>query len=325
MDPISLPPGFQIVKVSGPLLLSYLFRWGLFGVLSVQLYIYYQAFPNDKLAIKCLVYTVYAIGLVETILITHDAFETFGYGFGDFLALTKINLAWLDVPVASGLAALIGQSFYAYRLYVLSSKSWFLPVLIMIVSLASSLGAFLTAGWCLEVGDFSLVDSTKVSVAAGVWCGAAAASDIIIAVCMTYYLSKQVSGFRQTREMVSKLIRLTIETGVVTAVVAITNVILFYAFPDGRAYYVASTGVMPRLYSICILVVLNARCEIIGSRVTEVSSTGFTSAPAFKLGNLGPAAARAKDALTSNQGVWSGAVSHDPEMQTMDASDGASV
>ncbi|KAJ7486960.1 hypothetical protein FB451DRAFT_1228409 [Mycena latifolia] len=324
MDPLSLaPPGFQIVTASGPLLLSYLFRWGLFGVLSVQLYIYHEAFPNDKLSVKCLVYTVYAIGLVETILITHDAFQTFGYGFGDFLALTKINFAWLHVPVASGLVAFIGQSFYAYRVYILSAKSWVLPVLIVAVSLASSLGAFLTAGWCLEVGDFSLVDSTKVFVAAGVWCGAAAASDIIIAICMSYYLSSHVAGFRQTRELLSKLIRLTIETGSVTALVAITNVILFFSFPIARSYYVTSTSIMPRLYSICILVVLNARCQIIGNRVTEMSSAGFISTP---LGNLGAHAGRAKDAprVRIEHGVWRDGASH--EMESMDGSDlGAAV
>ncbi|KAJ7467729.1 hypothetical protein FB451DRAFT_1259235 [Mycena latifolia] len=311
MDPLSLaPPGFQI-------LLSYLFRWGLFGVLSVQLYIYHEAFPNDKLSVKCLVYTVYAIGLVETIVITHDAFQTFGYGFGDFLALTKINFAWLHIPVASGLVAFIGQSFYAYRVYILSAKSWVLPALIVAVSLASSLGAFLTAGWCLEVGDFSLVGSTKVYVAAGLWCGASAASDIIIAICMSYYLSSHVSGFRQTREFLSKLIRLTIETGSVTALVAITNVIIFFAFP---------LTIMPRLYSISILVVLNARCQIIGSRETEMSSAGFIST---HLGNLGAHTGRAKDApdaprVTIEHGLWRDGGSH--EMESMDGSDlGAAV
>ncbi|KAJ7435454.1 hypothetical protein FB451DRAFT_1418196 [Mycena latifolia] len=145
----SVPPGVQIVQMSGPQLLSYLFHWGLFGALSVQLYLYYDAFPNDRLSTKCLVYTVYAIELVEAVLITQDAFAIFGYGFGDFTELTNIHLMWLDVPVTSGLVAFIGQSFYAYRVYVLS-QSWIIPVLILVVSLISSIGAFFTGAIVLQ-------------------------------------------------------------------------------------------------------------------------------------------------------------------------------
>ncbi|KAJ7136610.1 hypothetical protein C8R44DRAFT_550873, partial [Mycena epipterygia] len=112
-------------------LLATLLAWGLFGALSVQLYLYYEAFPNDKWSTKSVVYSVYAIELVEMILATSDCFARFGYGFGDISAITDTRLAWLDTPIMSGIVSFIGQSFYAYRLYVLS-KSSFVSVLIVV-------------------------------------------------------------------------------------------------------------------------------------------------------------------------------------------------
>ncbi|KAJ7637798.1 hypothetical protein B0H17DRAFT_494618 [Mycena rosella] len=39
----------------------------------------------------------------------------------------------------SSLISFTGQSFYAYRLHIFS-KSWFLPALIVVISLVSSIG-----------------------------------------------------------------------------------------------------------------------------------------------------------------------------------------
>ncbi|KAJ7463944.1 hypothetical protein FB451DRAFT_1491974 [Mycena latifolia] len=322
MDPVAgPPPGFQIVDFSGPLLLSYLLHWGLFGALSVQLYLYYQAFPNDRLGTKCLVYIVYTIELVETILLTHDAFQTFGYGFGDISAPSKINLGWLDLPVTSGLVGFIGQSFYAHRLYVLS-KSWLIPVLIVVVSLASSIGAFVTGAFSLEAGNFALLNTRKVSISSGVWNGGSALSDITIAVFMTYYLSQKVTAFRQTRAFVSKLMRLTVETGTLTAFVAITNFTLFIALP-GRAYYAATTAMLPKLYANCILVVLNARSQIVGGRGTEAMSMERPSTTSYpRTPGMRPTGTNDAHMVTLDRDALSDAALHDHvEMKGLDPSE----
>ncbi|KAF8133565.1 hypothetical protein K438DRAFT_1739065 [Mycena galopus ATCC 62051] len=279
MDPgTTVPPGFHVVELSGPLLLADFLLWGLFGTLSVQMYLYYLAFPKDRLSTKCLVYGVYTLELVETIIITRDAFATFGYGFSDISALNKINFNWLTIPVMSGLVAFIGQFFYAYRVYVLS-KSHFIPVLIVVVSLISSIGGFITGGFAFQAGDLTHLNQ-KTHVAVGVWCGASALSDIIIAVCMTYYLSKRDTGFRQTRVLVSKVVRLTIETGSLTALAAVINLTLFFAFPD-RTYYTVPAALMPKLYANSILIILNARFQIVGGRATYASAMDVMSTPTY--------------------------------------------
>ncbi|KAK0226626.1 hypothetical protein IW262DRAFT_1363258, partial [Armillaria fumosa] len=131
MPPI--PVGYPIAKaVSGPLIVAYLLHWGLFGTLSVQLYLYYLAFPMDRKFTKYLVYGIYIIEFAQTMIFTYDAFATFGYGFGDIEALTGMYFNWFTVPIMSAVSAFIGQAFYAYRIFILS-KSLIVPIFVICV------------------------------------------------------------------------------------------------------------------------------------------------------------------------------------------------
>ncbi|KAJ6580064.1 hypothetical protein DFH09DRAFT_912859, partial [Mycena vulgaris] len=83
-----------------------LLNWGLFGAMAAQMYLYYEAFPNDRLSTKCLVYTVCTVEVVQTVLMTHDASAMFGYGFGDASVLAQLRFFWLTIPVCGGVGML---------------------------------------------------------------------------------------------------------------------------------------------------------------------------------------------------------------------------
>jgi len=102
--PEAIPPGFNdIAQLSGPVIIGYLLHWGLFGTLTIQFYLYYRAFPNDRAAIKWLVYIVYVLEVIQTILMTHDAFTNFGTGFGNISTLRGVHFDWLTIPIMSSL------------------------------------------------------------------------------------------------------------------------------------------------------------------------------------------------------------------------------
>ncbi|PBK93188.1 hypothetical protein ARMGADRAFT_151634 [Armillaria gallica] len=272
MQPV--PAGYPIELLSGPLIVAYLLHWGLFGTLSVQLYLYYLAFPRDRRFTKCLVYGIYVVELVQTILATADAFSTFGYGFGNIEVMTRMDFNWLVIPIMSGIVACVGQVFYAYRIFILS-KSRTIPALITCVSLTSTVAAIITGVYCFQAGDVSKLKNRKMYIAFGIWCGASALCDITIAICMAFYLMHSNTSFRQTRMLVTKLIRLTIETGSVTAVAALLSFILYFAFPH-QNFYVTPALIVPKLYANSVLVVLNSRIQILGGRNTYTSSTDIS-------------------------------------------------
>ncbi|KAG7449936.1 uncharacterized protein BT62DRAFT_928706 [Guyanagaster necrorhizus] len=269
MQPV--PADYPIERL---FIVACLLHWGLFGTLSVQLYLYYLAFPKDRKFIKYLVYGIYIAEFVQTMLVTRDAFAEFGYGFGDINALTGMYFNWLTVPIMSAAVACVGQVFYAYRIFILS-KSRTVPIFVICVSLTSSVAAIITGVYCFQAGNITEPNNRRMSIAVGIWCGASALCDIVIAICMTYYLIRSSTSFPQTRILITKLIRLTIETGSVTAVVALVNLILFFAFPH-QAFYGTPALIMPKLYANTVYMMLNSRIRIMGGRDTYTSSTDMS-------------------------------------------------
>ncbi|PBK84791.1 hypothetical protein ARMGADRAFT_942876, partial [Armillaria gallica] len=256
-----------------------LLNWGLFGTLSAQLYLYYLAFPNDRPFTKYLVYGIYVIEFVQTMLVARDVFLTFGYGFGDMdAALTRVDLYSLTVPIMGAVAACVGQGFYAYRIFILS-KSRIIPIFIICISLTNSVASIFTAVYGFQAGISAKLNTRKMHIVVGISCGAAALCDILIAICMTYYASSfslsHTTNFRRTRMLVTKIIRLTIETGSMTAVAALLDVVLFIVIPYQTSYLVPGL-LVPKLYANTVYMVLNSRFQIIGGRDTYMSSTDMS-------------------------------------------------
>ena len=84
--------------------------------------LYCLAFSNDSLTRKILVYGVYAIELVQTILFTIAGFRQLGTGFGNLEALSNTSLLWFAVPIFSSIGVLISSLDFYGRLRVLTSK-----------------------------------------------------------------------------------------------------------------------------------------------------------------------------------------------------------
>ncbi|KAF8880085.1 hypothetical protein BD779DRAFT_1550380 [Infundibulicybe gibba] len=265
------PPGpipQNIGASAGPLLLGYLFNWCLFGVLSVQVYLYYLAFPRDRLSIKCLVFGLYIVETLQTILITHDVFDSFGSGYGMLSALESTQLEWLGVPIISGIVSCTVQTFFAYRIFVLS-KSKPLGLIICVIALTQGASGIAQGVQALQINDFAKLQN-EAFVSCTIWLGGAALCDIIIAVSMSYYLSKSETGFRSTHVLISKLIRLTIETGSMTAAVATIDMALFLAFRNNN-YHATPALILAKLYSNTLVVILNSRLRIVDGRDTTQS------------------------------------------------------
>ena len=115
--------------------------------------IYYLAFSKDSPRIKILVYAVYVVELVQTILYSQMAFKEFAAGFGSFKALVETGNFWFTVPIltsagmsfgrsflffTSELVAFTVQMFYARKIK-LSAKSNFIPAVVVLVRIHSSL------------------------------------------------------------------------------------------------------------------------------------------------------------------------------------------
>ncbi|KAK7014337.1 hypothetical protein R3P38DRAFT_3574549, partial [Favolaschia claudopus] len=126
-------------------------HWALFGALTVQLYFYYQAFPNDRAHVKSVIYTMYILEIMQTALITHDPVVYLGLAY-DNPAVWAETGGILSRYSAQLVGSLTGQFFYAHRLHMLSN-SCIIPVIIALISIVSSTGGFLDGKYLFEVFD----------------------------------------------------------------------------------------------------------------------------------------------------------------------------
>jgi len=271
----TLPP--DIGRIAGPLLVANLLHWGLFGVLSVQVYIYYLAFPKDPVKRKILVYGIYAVELVQTILFTNEAFKQFAAGFGSFAALNHIGSAWFAVPILSSTVEFMVQLFYASRIKILADSN-LIPIVVVffaLIQLGGAIGQGIIGHQITFFSDFLV---RKTLIVTGIWNAGSAVCDIIIAASMIYYLSQWKTDSKLTQRIVHKLVRLFIETGTLTATVAIINFILFL-LPGHPTYWQTTIGILGKLYSNTMMVVLNNRIAFQAQDDSTLSNEYLVSNP----------------------------------------------
>ncbi|KAL0566771.1 hypothetical protein V5O48_015234 [Marasmius crinis-equi] len=265
-----VPP--DIAKLTGPIFLGMVFNWGLLGVLTVQTYIYYLGFPNDRRIPKIIVAGVYIVELVQTILMTKDGFEYFGSGWGNLIAFDNVGILWLSVPVLTGVLSSVVQFFYAWRIWIIG-RSIYVPIVIGILSLAQLGGGIGTGVNAVRIHFWTKLNAQN-QAATTVWLGGTAACDTLVTLTMFYLLSKSKSDFRSTNALLVKFIRLTVETGLVTTTFALLDLIFFLVSKEN--YHLTPSIALSKLYSNSLMVLLNARIRILNGRPIGFTTTDQT-------------------------------------------------
>ncbi|KAH9952892.1 hypothetical protein BC827DRAFT_1159510 [Russula dissimulans] len=263
---IPIPPGIAELEVqlnlsfsAAPALFGIIWNWTLYGVLVVQL-----------------LYAIFLIETVQTILSGIDGYYRFASGFGSLEHLTDPYLSTFNGPIIGAVVSLTVQYFFAYRVWVLSNKKAFwLCLLICAFSIVDATAAFIGGIYVHVRGRFS--SGWKLKVPLYVWLGGNAVSDILITTAMIYYLTIRRSNISvpHSSHALSKIVRLTVETNVLTTTTGIISLLLVSIFPN-KIWYTCPTAVLGKLYghplySNTLLVSLNNRISI-----RDASSGGGT-------------------------------------------------
>ncbi|TFY81198.1 hypothetical protein EWM64_g2814 [Hericium alpestre] len=213
---------------------------------------YYLSFPKDRTWIKFTVYGLFIIDTFHTVIVTDVGWSFLCTGWGDLNALRFTSWGFNIIPLSeeSTLAAAWVQFFFAWRIRTLGmqgSHPWIwqaVTLLIVLVALAQG-SAGIAAGirftLLADIEQFHIIygsasvraissetDLTDVLVLQ-TWLAGSAACDVLIAVSMVILLSsakKRAYGEKSDR-LLSRLIRMTVETGAVTATAAVLDLAFF--------------------------------------------------------------------------------------------------
>jgi len=231
-------------------------------VLVVQVYVYSYNFPRDRLPVKLLVYATFLIETVQTILSGIDAYHRFASGFGSLQRLTEPYLAVFVGPIIGAIVSLTVQYFFAYRVWVLSNKkALLLCLLICTISTVDATAAFIGGIYTHVRGEFA--NGWAVKVLVYTWLGGNAAADILITTAMIYYLTIRRSNTTVSfsNHALSRIVRLTIETNILTTTTGVVSLLMLAIYPD-KIWYTCPSGILGKLYANTLLVSLNNRISI---------------------------------------------------------------
>ncbi|RDX56524.1 hypothetical protein OH76DRAFT_394270 [Lentinus brumalis] len=262
-------PG-NIGLLAGPQLFGHLFNYGLFGILTVQVYHYYLLFPRDPTRLKVLIYSLYSIECLQVAMASHDADKVLGAGWGNTEELYRAHWLWITSPVLTGIVSTTVQCYFSWRIYVLSGSA-LLSVLICLIALLQGCAA-LASGITAHLIDTTIDLQFKTMPSHIVWMVGSTTCDIVITVCMVYYVSSvaasaeilpdhvrryaQLSKGRQglaSDALISRLMRLTVETGALTASIACLDLVFFTTFRHNNLHMTPSVLVLVLIPRITLL------------------------------------------------------------------------
>jgi len=94
------------------------------------------------------------------------------------------------------------------------------------------------------------------------WLAATSTCDLIIVSSTVFYLLKsRKPEFKNTNAILARIIKITVETGLLCALFAIVDLCLFVTYTETN-YHLALCTALSKVYSNSILLILNSRAQI---------------------------------------------------------------
>ncbi|KJA21627.1 hypothetical protein HYPSUDRAFT_685147 [Hypholoma sublateritium FD-334 SS-4] len=251
------------VLFTGPIFIGSFLNWGFFGILILQVYHYFESFPEDRLGVKVFVYTLLALDTIQSVFATAFAWNILVDGWGNPVVFAQFTWAGVTIPLMTGLVSAIVQIFFAWRIWILKPNSMLahcMSFLIVVVALLQCSSAFAGAvKFALASNDIK--QFLTLTPVVKIWLAGSFVCDILIAGSMIWILTeaRSSSEFQPTDSLITKLIINTVETGAVTAATALVQLILFLTMGNSNFVFEVPALLLGKLYSNVVLATLNGR------------------------------------------------------------------
>ncbi|OCH90855.1 hypothetical protein OBBRIDRAFT_754219, partial [Obba rivulosa] len=267
----------------GPGLLGVILNIFFYGIMVTQTFLYYNTYRKDHLWMKLF---VAGLVLADTINCVFDIWWIYDIvinHFGDFSALQTGNWVFATDPAMVGIIATGVQLFFAWRIKVLTRKNWVVAI-VVVTAMGSIFGGIGTSIAIHFVPEF--IEFQKFQVVVIVWLILAAVCDSTITISLTLHLRRHRTGFTATDHLLDKIIRITVQNGLITSIWAIGDLITYLATPTGA--HLAMNFPLAKLYTNALLSSLNARkWPRDPQRTTSSTSPAAISTPSELTNSLG--------------------------------------
>ena len=240
--------------IQGPFLIGIMINVLLLGVLVLQVYLYFVTYKDDKRWMKLFIWVLFLLDFFNTIFLVIYIYDRLIINFGNDEKAATENWVFSTDPVLAGLITAMVQGFFAWRVKVITSSYWAVGA-ICICAAGNFAGALASCIYSTFITNF--IDFISFENVVILWLAASALADIIIACVLVWHLRTLRTGFTATDDVINRVIRLTLQTGLLTAICATINLIIFCSVSSG--IYLIFNIPLPKLYTNSLLSSLNSR------------------------------------------------------------------
>ncbi|KIJ64692.1 hypothetical protein HYDPIDRAFT_111259 [Hydnomerulius pinastri MD-312] len=243
-----------------------------YGISILQTFIYYVKYPNDNIYLKLLVLLVFLLDTVHAFLTCIGVWDYLVLHFGDLAYVELTHPPLLLSIIVTSLVSFTVQSFFVYRIWFLSKDrfKWTFPILLMPFVTAQPVIACCYTANAMVNTSVQAVSGPYLTKLANALNGTATAVDISITIALCTLLGMGRTGFNEnTDRMLLRLIVISVNTGLCTAILAFLSVILLVISPNDLIF----TGVyypLCTVYCNTLLASLNVRSYARGGDSHEV-------------------------------------------------------
>ncbi|PIL27184.1 hypothetical protein GSI_10326 [Ganoderma sinense ZZ0214-1] len=229
------------------------------GVACMQMFLYFLIYDKDNAALKSFVVFVWAFTTLDLVLSIASMFPVLILHWGSANTLLRTQTLLNHHGWVSAIVAFSVQMFFVYRIHRFSGRKWCFPAVIFPFALWELVGSIPLTIWLDQqapLSDVAEMRNIKLEIAGR---SVGAFVDIMITSAMVYLLAKnRQPDIRRSNKMIYRLIIMTVNTGMWTAVIALVDVALIAAFTDGLQLFAVDLPLNP-IYLNMLLANLNAR------------------------------------------------------------------
>ncbi|KAH7910147.1 hypothetical protein BJ138DRAFT_141486 [Hygrophoropsis aurantiaca] len=297
MSLMSTVQPFPLGPTAGAELLASFVSVALWGTTCMQTLLYFVNYPNDTRYLKLLVIWLWIVDTVHQVLIVQGVYTSQITDFCDYGRAETVTPQFLWQVLLTSLVAIPSQFFFTYRLWIFTGNKWLYLIFLIPATAYELVGGlvFIAIGTITPTAA-ALVSFTPASVFTAVQ-GIAAVVDIGNAAGLVYILWKRrKNALPKSRSILQRLVILTINTGIWTALFAIFTLVTIVVYKD-NLIYAALYFPLCTLYCNTVLANLNARVLMKPANESEGDET-YHLAPVFKHPSITITGAGHPDATT---------------------------
>ncbi|KAG6333322.1 hypothetical protein ID866_5770 [Astraeus odoratus] len=263
-----------VATVYGAILLGTCFGCGLTGIVFVQCILYYKLYPGDYAWTKFLVFVVWFLDLMHTILIIVTVWQSVITNYDHPENMDNIPAALgLSVAVTAAITFTV-HCFFANRIRKLM-KRWYIAIPVGILAFMRLLAACISTSEIIRLKRYSLFIRPYPAwiFTAGVTLSASA--EVIITTTMIIFLGTRKTGMNH---IINALILYTLETGGISALVTVAS-LLCWLLMRHNLIFLGMHFAIAKLYANSLLATLNTRKRLRIDRMysSERDQNGLTA------------------------------------------------